>query len=863
MKLKRIVSLFSAVSMLFTLTVANLTQANADEIIKIACVGDSITAGASEHNYPMYLQNILGSGYEVKNFGKGGAAVKPSIDTDTDGDGVNDSRFYYDDDRYKNSLTYDADYVFVMMGTNDVRGELDTYFKADYYEYLIKPYLDNGSEVVIVTSPYAYYYMLADANVINTKIRQLQYELAEENDLTLIDMNTATANMRECFPDGLHGNSSGYMVIAQTIYKEFFDGTVRTLDVTTSPNTYITLKGENSKYGTYYRYADSSGNAKIELMPDSYTLSFRCDNFISQYNAQKIDLTSSDKTTENILTAGDYVISTGAFAYTDDDDSGNYPASNAVDEDTGSSWQTTVAGWGQPAGTHWLMIDLGMVRDDLTGVRIKGDINPRDYEIQLSTDKENWTTAYKAQGNDSKEELEHHFDTECSARYVRLYATNSLMNNFGYRYYQVATFQVLASKILTYTDSENLALKADNVTADSVHPQYSQPVESVIDGSFSTRWQAQSKGHDGDNSWLQLSFENGVNTNKAVIYWETARATEKGYAIEYSNDGENWTEVAKTYFIREDLGNSTYRDTVQFDEITAKHIRVYVTEMNGGKDLPSIWEFELYKRTATDGSVTPPPVVTPTVLKGDVNGDGVINSTDFMQVRRHYLGLFEISEEKLAAADTNEDGKINSTDFMQIRRHFLGVYNIMLSGKTIFFLGSSVTYGSAANGTSMADIIGEKVGATIIKEAVSGTTLVNNGALSYVSRLQNLAYKDKDVDIFVCQLSTNDAGVGYSLEQIGEAIEFIITYAKETWNCPVVFYTGTKYDSITYGKMVELLYDFKEKYGIGIIDLWNDAEMNAVSSENYARYMSDPIHPTLEGYKEWWTPKFIEYLTNM
>ncbi len=66
----------------------------------------------------------------------------------------------------------------------------------------------------------------------------------------------------------------------------------------------------------------------------------------------------------------------------------------------------------------------------------------------------------------------------------------------------------------------------------------------------------------------------------------------------------------------------------------------------------------------------------PQITKGDVNGDGTINSTDFMQVRRHFLNLYAIPADKQAAADVNQDGNINSTDFMQIRRHFLGLYTI-------------------------------------------------------------------------------------------------------------------------------------------------------------------------------------------
>ena len=45
--------------------------------------------------------------------------------------------------------------------------------------------------------------------------------------------------------------------------------------------------------------------------------------------------------------------------------------------------------------------------------------------------------------------------------------------------------------------------------------------------------------------------------------------------------------------------------------------------------------------------------------------------------------------------------------------------------KRIVVLGSSVTYGEASGGVSFADMLCEKYGYEIVKEAVSGTTLVD------------------------------------------------------------------------------------------------------------------------------------------
>ena len=198
-----------------------------------------------------------------------------------------------------------------------------------------------------------------------------------------------------------------------------------------------------------------------------------------------------------------------------------------------------------------------------------------------------------------------------------------------------------------------------------------------------------------------------------------------------------------------------------------------------------------------------------------------------------------------------------------------------LKGKTILFLGSSVTQGMGSLGTSFVDYLAKADQVDSIKEAVSGTTLVDNGKNSYVQRMlkQDPSLK---LDAFVCQLSTNDATKKLELGAIGEskdltdfdtktivgAMEYIIAYASETWDCPVIFYTGTYYEDENYQAMVEALLQLKDKWGIGVIDLWNDKELNDITADQRKLYMKDGIHPTKAGYLEWWTPVIREYLIN-
>jgi lysophospholipase L1-like esterase len=112
---------------------------------------------------------------------------------------------------------------------------------------------------------------------------------------------------------------------------------------------------------------------------------------------------------------------------------------------------------------------------------------------------------------------------------------------------------------------------------------------------------------------------------------------------------------------------------------------------------------------------------------------------------------------------------------------------------------------------------------------------------------------------FPSPTSTNDAGRNVPIEQTEAAIRFIVEYVTEAWNCPVVFYTGTFFENEHYQKMIDLLRDLQKELGFHILDLWDDPAMRPVSEEDYKRYMHDPVHPNIEGYRSWWTPKFIEF----
>ena len=195
------------------------------------------------------------------------------------------------------------------------------------------------------------------------------------------------------------------------------------------------------------------------------------------------------------------------------------------------------------------------------------------------------------------------------------------------------------------------------------------------------------------------------------------------------------------------------------------------------------------------------------------------------------------------------------------------------SNKKIIFLGSSVTDGG---GYSMCEHACETLGCKTVKWAVPGTTLADLDDRSYVSRLNYNIDKEDGCDLFICQLSTNDASRGVPIGDISEsfssedfntrtvvgAIEYIISRVREKYGSKIAFYTGTYFKKEHYRLMVEALGRIAEKWDIGLIDLYNDQNMLSISVADYWRFMNDPIHPSKLGYQEWWGPKFLDYYKN-
>lgn len=60
------------------------------------------------------------------------------------------------------------------------------------------------------------------------------------------------------------------------------------------------------------------------------------------------------------------------------------------------------------------------------------------------------------------------------------------------------------------------------------------------------------------------------------------------------------------------------------------------------------------------------------VIKGDVNGDGLIYATDYVKIKNHIMGKQKLEGAYLKAADINNDNNIYATDYVKIKNYIMG-----------------------------------------------------------------------------------------------------------------------------------------------------------------------------------------------
>jgi hypothetical protein len=247
-------------------------------------------------------------------------------------------------------------------------------------------------------------------------------------------------------------------------------------------------------------------------------------------------------------------------------ESASFPASAAVDGNTGTRWSS---GFSDP---QWLEVDLGSAQS-ICGVTLQWETAyATAFQIQVSTDNSTWTSIYSTTtGTGGTQNL----TVSGSGRYIRMYGT-ARATQYGYSLWEFGVYT--ASSGSGGCGTTNVALNKA-ATASSLE-NASFPASAAVDGNTGTRW---SSGFS-DPQWLEVDLGSSQNICGVTLQWETAYAT--AFQIQVSTDNTNWTTIYSTTTGTGGTQNLTVSGS-------GRYIRMYGTARATQYGY-SLWEFGVF-----------------------------------------------------------------------------------------------------------------------------------------------------------------------------------------------------------------------------------------------------------------------------
>jgi sialate O-acetylesterase len=188
--------------------------------IKIACIGNSVTAGylltnPEQESYPAQLQQLLGDQYWVGNFGHSGATLLK-----------NGHNPYYKTKEFNDALNFQADIAIIHLGLNDTDPRNWPNYKGDFqsdYQWLIDNLKQGNPKLKIYICRLSPIFSGHPRFKSGTRdwywqIQDKILQVAKVNRFEVIDLNSALNNRPELFADNLHPDATGAGIIAKTVY---------------------------------------------------------------------------------------------------------------------------------------------------------------------------------------------------------------------------------------------------------------------------------------------------------------------------------------------------------------------------------------------------------------------------------------------------------------------------------------------------------------------------------------------------------------------------------------------------------------------------------------------------------------------
>jgi acyl-CoA thioesterase I len=189
----------------------------AQTVIKVACVGNSITQGPGRDNpdsYPLQMQELLGDDYEVKNFGVSGRTLLKKGDYP-----------YWNEPQFEEVKEFAPDILIIKLGTNDSKPQNWKYkdeFTNDYIQ-MVKEFRKSmpkkGRVFICIPVPVFQDNWGITENILVQEMGPMLEKIAKKTKSRIIDLYSPLRDKSDLLPDGVHPNKEGLGIMALEIAK--------------------------------------------------------------------------------------------------------------------------------------------------------------------------------------------------------------------------------------------------------------------------------------------------------------------------------------------------------------------------------------------------------------------------------------------------------------------------------------------------------------------------------------------------------------------------------------------------------------------------------------------------------------------
>lgn len=197
---------------LFTLALLCSCSSN---LVRIACIGDSITEGAgikkqSKDSYPVVLNQLLGKNYKVLNNGRSAATLQKNGDLS-----------YWNCNEFSNTFAFEPSIIVIKLGTNDTKPQNwdEENFEKDYQSLIDTLQTITTHPKIYLCLPVPVFQTKWGINdsTLNHGVIPVINKIAIRNKLEIIDLNTQMKDQHINFPDYIHPNEAGAKIMAGII----------------------------------------------------------------------------------------------------------------------------------------------------------------------------------------------------------------------------------------------------------------------------------------------------------------------------------------------------------------------------------------------------------------------------------------------------------------------------------------------------------------------------------------------------------------------------------------------------------------------------------------------------------------------